>query len=278
MQSTDGKNTAIFVSCGGDPFAESDKNNPTIGDGWAAIARLQIIAAQELGHFSDIKRDSNGNQIDRHSADFGATKAKDHVKKARKNDINTCIKLRKDLCSLGMQKLIDYETQLKFYNRNNITGLRVSFVKILCFFYRMKFLHKSIRNGFLFVKKFKQDVYPALMIDLMINDMKFNLAPMADVYKNSNPDVEEAIACVEALARVPQQVKKWGHLTTKIAMKELYEIYYNEVIVSLVHNYTLMTGKQYEPLLHKQRKIIDFFRWLVILKKKLVLTPVRFID
>ncbi len=44
------------------------------------------------------------------------------------------------------------------------------------------------------------------------------------------PEAEEAIACVEALARVPQQVMKWGYLTTKSTMHDLYKIYYGEVI------------------------------------------------
>ena len=67
MQSTDGKNVCIYVSCGGDPFAANNELSPQFGNGWAALARFQIIAAQEIGHFADIMRDSNGRQITRHS-------------------------------------------------------------------------------------------------------------------------------------------------------------------------------------------------------------------
>lgn len=40
------------------------------------------------------------------------------------------------------------------------------------------------------------------------------------LYKNKNPEIEEAIACIEALARVPQQAIKWGYLTTKETMHD----------------------------------------------------------
>ncbi len=36
---------------------KNSKDHPIYGGGFAAVARLQIIAAQELGHFADIKRD-----------------------------------------------------------------------------------------------------------------------------------------------------------------------------------------------------------------------------
>ena len=83
------------------------------------------------------------------------------------------------------------------------------------------------------------------MIKAMIEDMRFNLSPVADVYKRVNKEEEEAIACIEALARVPQQVIKWGYLTTMETMRDLYKIYYGEVIPSLIINYNLMTGKKY---------------------------------
>ncbi|KAJ6644958.1 hypothetical protein Bhyg_00155 [Pseudolycoriella hygida] len=200
MQSTDGKNVAVFVSCGGDPFADNNKDHPTLGDGWAAVARLQIIAGQELGHFADIKRDANGRQISRHSANFAGTKATPHVKSARRNDLINCDKLFAELLRLGMKKMIYYEEKVKFYDKNNVKGLK---------YYQR---------------------YMGLMLKVLIDDMKFNLAPVADVYKHSNPEIEETIACVEALARVPQQVMKWGYLATMETMRELYKIYYNEYL------------------------------------------------
>lgn len=84
------------------------------------------------------------------------------------------------------------------------------------------------------------------MLRSMIADMKFNLAPVADVYKRDDKEAEEAISCVEALARVPQQVNKWGYLTTKAMMEGLYHVYYGQVIPSLIEVYSSVTGKPYK--------------------------------
>jgi hypothetical protein len=116
MQSTDGRNVCIYVSCGGDPFAKNNATNPTYGNGWAALARLQIIAGQELGHYADIMRDHEGKQISRHSANFSCTIAKPHVIEARKNDIARCKALSKLLIECGINKLIKIENKLKFYD------------------------------------------------------------------------------------------------------------------------------------------------------------------
>ena len=89
-----------------------------------------------------------------------------------------------------------------------------------------------------------------IMIKAMILDMQSNLSPVADVYKRNDPEAEEAIACVEALARVPQQVMKWGYLTTKATMHDLYKIYYGEVIPSLIKNYELHTNTKYKRDYH----------------------------
>ncbi len=115
-----------------------------------------------------------------------------------------------------------------------------------------------------------------LMIRAMIEDMKFNLAPIADVYKNSDPEVEETIACIEALARVPQQVMKWGYLTTMETMKGLYKIYYYEVIPSLISNYVSMTKQSYKRNMSKPRSLANFFHKINIFReKKLAFKQVR---
>lgn len=262
MQSTDGKNVAVFVSCGGNPFGKNNIEHPTYGDGWPSVARLQIIAAQELGHFADIRRDEKGNQIGRHSANFSGTRSYDHVKLARKNDINRCIKLFKILHDNGLKQLIEYDTRLDFYRKNKITGLKILFLKFLQSIYKYKILYFAHNNKLLFIKRFKADIYMGLMIKTMIADMQFNLSPVADVYKRDNPEEQEAIACIEALARVPQQVIKWGYLTTMELMQDLYKIYYNEVVPSLISNYELMTGEKYTRTLSKPK--ITFF---VVLKR-----------
>ena len=71
-----------------------------------------------------------------------------------------------------------------------------------------------------------------LMIQEMLSDMLLNLTPTADVYQHPNPEVTEAIACAESLARIPQQALKWGYIITKETMHDLYKIYYNQVIPS----------------------------------------------
>ena len=70
MQSTNGMDLSICDN----PFAENNKDHPTYGNGFAAAARFQIITAQELSHFADIKRDDRGKQIICPSANFSSTK------------------------------------------------------------------------------------------------------------------------------------------------------------------------------------------------------------
>ncbi len=253
MQSTDGSNVCIYVSCGGDPFAENNKTNPVYGDGWASLARLQIIAGQEIGHYADIIRDAQGRQIGRHSANFACTRAASHVKKARKADIVRCNKLYDKLLAGGMDKLLELEEKLKFYDDQKLSNIRVYFIRILRIYYKWKFFKFAQVNRYVFIEKFKNEKYVASMIKAMIIDMHSHLAPIADVYKRSNLEAEEAIACVEALARVPQQVMKWGYLTTRASMHDLYKIYYKEVIPSLIENYELFTGYKYTRSLKKKK-------------------------
>ena len=246
MQSTDGSNVCIYVSCGGDPFAPNNTSNPFYGDGWAAAARMQIIAGQELGHYADIIRNTQGQQIGRHSANFSCTRAKPHVKEGRRNDIKRCHNLYKNLLSWGMDKMLSLEEKLKFYNKQKISGFKVLWIRILIQYHKYRFSKLAINNNCIFVKKFSNEKYMAIMIKTMILDMQSNLSPAADVYKRADPEAEEAIACVEALARVPQQVMKWGYLTTRSTMHDLYKVYYSEVIPSLIKNYELYTNTKYK--------------------------------
>ncbi|GAB4164244.1 MAG: DUF2748 family protein [Rickettsiaceae bacterium] len=247
MQSTDGSNVCIYVSCGGDPFAKNNENHPTYGDGWAALARLQIIAGQEIGHYADIKRDKNGRQITRHSANFACTKAAENVKAGRKNDINRCDRLYNTLLQGGMKELIEVETQLKFYSTQKVSGPRVWWLWLLKVFHCKKLVRFSVKNNLIFIKRFDgRENYVGLTLAAMIKDMKSQLSMTAEVYKHPDPEAEEAINCAEALARVPQQVLKWGHLTTRATMHDLYQIYYKQVIPSLVENYELFTSTTYK--------------------------------
>lgn len=251
MQSTDGKSVAIYTSAGGDPFLPTDPETRIYGDGWPAVARMQIVAAQELGHYADIKRDNSGHQIGRHAANFSCTFATPHVKAGRVADINKCNELLDCLMNNGMKKLIDHETALRFYRKNKVSGIKNLYHIIMIFFYELRLGLLASKAEFLFIKKFKQEKYMGLMISAMIADMKFNLSPVADVYKRDDKEAEIAIACVEALARVPQQCVKWGHITTSVMMGNLYRVYYNEVITDLIRVYEGLTGKPYKPNLGK---------------------------
>jgi hypothetical protein len=95
-----------------------------------------------------------------------------------------------------------------------------------------------------------------------------NLAPQADAYKRDDVLEEEAIACIEALARVPQQVNKYGHGFTKACMHELYHLYYDEVIPACYQAYGHYTGKEFScdmtpiamPLSVKLKRLYRYLR------------------
>lgn len=278
MQSTDGREVSIFVSCGGDPFAKTDPEVKIYGDGWPAIARLQIIAAQELGHYADIRRDKIGRQIGRHSANFACTRPTPHVKEARHKDVSRCKQIRTYLMENGMERLIHHESSLRFYHKQKVSGMRSWWAKLMSLYYRKKLCSISEKDGYFFIKKFKSERYMGLMIEAMIEDMQANLSPNADVYKRDDKDAEEAIACAEALARVPQQAIKWGYITTKEMMAGLYKIYYEEVIPDLISVYENVTGKKYKP---NYKKIPVSFKtkfWRFVAKFKKQDLPYRDLD
>jgi hypothetical protein len=70
-------------------------------------------------------------------------------------------------------------------------------------------------------------------LSAFVEDMAFNLAPQAEVYRDADPLVEEAIAVIEAVARVPQQVNKWGHKPVMKAWPNLYQFYFGIVMPAL---------------------------------------------
>ena len=279
MQSTDGTNVCIYVSCGGDPFAKNNETNPLYGNGWAALARLQIIAGQEIGHFADIKRDPQGRQITRHSANFSCTQATPHVKEARRSDIERCNNLTRTLQKCGIDRLIKTENKLKFYDKQKISGTRVWWLKLFAKYYRNQLLAAAQKKKLFFIKRFDREKFIGLSLAAMIEDMQSHLSPIAEVYKREDPEAEEAISCVEALARVPQQANKWGYLTTRATMHDLYRVYYNEVIPSLIENYQHLTKTRYKRNynIHKTHFIKKLLTKLRIIgrKDKFEFTEVR---
>jgi hypothetical protein len=250
MQSTDGKKAAIFVSCGGNPLADTEKD-AIFGDGLPAIARMVIIAAQEIGHYSDILRDPRGRQISRHSADFGGNKAKENVRQARISDIKNMQDMKLVFNKYGMKKMSEYERHIKFFKKNKRRGIIVLWSKFKLLILKQKFINSVPKKYSNIIKKNISEKFLASKLEAYINDMEFNLAPKADVYMRENKVEEEAIACIEALARVPQQCVKWGDLMAKAGMPNLHNIYYNQVIPACIQTYNIFTGQSYTPNMRK---------------------------
>ena len=243
MQQTYGDELAVFISCGGDPFHENQDSSAEYGDGFPAMARLQVIAGQELGHYADIIRDENGRHIARHSADYPYTAARENVKKARKDDIKNCELIYLQLNKVDFSQLLEIEQKLKFYAKNKVRNLKVLFLLLFFYIKRFLFFYKIEKEQLFFIKIHKKYSHIASIIDVMIKDMEFNLDPQADVYERDDAEEQEAIKCIEALARIPQQVMKWGHYTTKAMMPNLYHIYYARVIPSLIESYQTASSK-----------------------------------
>jgi hypothetical protein len=230
MQSIEGNNAAIFVSAGGDPFGKTE--NLYYGDGKPALARMIVIAAQEIGHYSDFLRDEKGRKVSRFSMNFDGYGARDPVKTYRLQDIQHVKTLIHTITreSFLFKSLYNYEGALKFFRQNRkgdliilITSLKILFQKL---FVKL-FLGRKYKILF---EQFSRYDYLALKIVEMLEDMEFNLTPQADVYRNPDKRIEEAIQCAEALARVPQQTMKWGEKVTRYVYPNLFKFYYKTVI------------------------------------------------
>jgi len=246
MQSTNGKDVAIFISCGGNPLKDNEDKFAEYGDGWPARARILAIGGQEFGHYSDIMRDEKGKQISRYSANFNATKAKEDVRIARINDIKRSKFILDKLYEIGLNNIIETERKIKFYKKNKKVGVFLLIEILKLFFQRLFFFQRAKKNNIFVLDHIKSEPRIGTLIKAITEDMLFNLSPKADVYKKDNKDEEEAIACVEALARVPQQSNKWGKPITKIFMKDLYITYYKIVIPGCVVAYQNISKKRYE--------------------------------
>lgn len=281
MQSTDGKNVAIFVSCGGDPLLldpiiEKDHNKTnlleeeekTYGDGKPALARMMGIAGQEIGHYSDIMHDQFGRQFGRYSANFRGTIANDKVNLARLTDMKNIQSLWSMLNKIGLEKLIDKEKDIQFFRRNPTRSLGYYFKLISLTIMKNRFIELSRQIKFWPIEDIKNKDYVGFRMQEMLSDMMFNLQPVADVYSSSDKNEEVAIACIEALARVPQQVNKWGHRSTLFFWRNLYKFYYYKLIPGCINDYERMSGKTftyYPNKMHhynwKEKLKIKFQQW-----------------
>jgi hypothetical protein len=164
--------------------------------------------------------------------------------------------MRNILIKSGLEKLAEHERHLKFFNKNKRTGMVVVVTRIKEIISRRRFISKAVRYYPALIKNNSKERYLASKLKAFLDDMQFNLEPKADVYARADKREEEAIACIEALARVPQQACKWGHLTAKIAMPNLYQIYYQQVIPACIETYQNLTGNAYSVNMVKQHKTI----------------------
>ncbi len=266
MQSTDGRNAAIFVSCGGDPFGDQQDKEITYGDGFPAMARLMVIAGQEIGHYADIIRDLNGNHISRHSSNFNGTRAKQKMRKSRERDIQNTRRIEKSLNINGLTKLTAIENHVRIFKKFK----RIDFEAIKYYLKRIILTRKikifMDQNKLYFYKSLPKLDYLGNEISLFIADQKFNIAPKADVYRNDDPKIEEAIACIEAIARVPQQVNKWGHDAVGTFWPNMYKLYYQDIIDGCILSYENYTGKPFKLMPGKIKKSWKY--WFKNLFKK----------
>lgn len=248
LQSTDGRNSAVFISCNGNPLVSSEFNveEPVeMGDGYPAKARLLVIGAQELGHYADIIRDKKGRKVARHSANIACTKATEEAHHARQYDLRFAHSVLYQADILGIGKVMELERHLRFFKKQKRKGRIVYTTQRKYNSLLKKFIKQCRKHGLAFFSQIKDRPYPATYFYTMVQDMAFNLAPKADAYERSDPVEEDAIACVEALARVPQQEVKWGADMTSILMPMLHAFYYKNVIPACIQSYETLSGESF---------------------------------
>lgn len=245
MQSISAKDTRIYVSSDGDPFDDAEERREATH---YSIARFMTIAGQETGHFADLRRDDSGTAYGRYSLDLYRYQASEKVRTGRLKDIDWVNKTRNIFSYLNLGKAAKVEKSISFFNK-----YRKYSIKHLTTIIKSYLLTKMLQRRALKFNVKIAKLHSAKDMAIMLADMSFNLSPQADVYKNKDKVIEEAIACVEALARVPQQVNKWGHETTRFMYPNLYRIYYNEVIPGCIKAVEKLTGKKFRINLQTRR-------------------------
>lgn len=227
LQATSDTGTAVYISCGGDPFFEGEQKTWTT-DGFPALARMMVIGGQELGHFADLKRNAQGI-VGRHStADASEMRASDMVRTARLGDIARLGAIQKQALASGLTALRRAEQAVAFYAKQK-RWVRWLFAQVWRAVMRARF-GRAVAVTFRTWPRYMHGEAVAMYLE----DMAFNLSPAADAYRHPNPQVEEAIACIEALARVPQQVHKWGDAAVRLAWPGLYGMYFGTVVPACV--------------------------------------------
>lgn len=242
LQATEGEGAAVYVSAAGDPFFEGEQKT-YITDGFQALARMVVIAGQELGHFADLKR-YQGKIIGRYSTDLHSNllRADPTARLAWERDKAVVRGLRGSFEGCGLAFLRNIEVKLWFYHQKRRFSVLWLYYQLLRFIALTVFKFKVSKKKLYIKFRTIPRLMTGEMIDTYLQDMAFNLTPDADAYKNDDPLIEEAILVIEAVARVPQQVNKWGHEAVMKAWPNLYQFYYGIVINSCIE-------QLYQPLI-----------------------------
>ncbi|MDX2095568.1 MAG: DUF2748 family protein [Alphaproteobacteria bacterium] len=230
LQATEGEGTAVYVSAGGDPFFEGTQKTYAT-DGFPALARMVVIAGQELGHFADLRRSAAGI-TGRHSTDahHSRLRANPIAAAGRLADMRRVAELTHAYQAAGLARLRRTETRLAFYHARLRYSPPWLLAQVWRFTRQAQLIHNCKRQKLLHHFNTLPRLYLGDAIEQYLADMGFNLAPDAEVYRNPDPLVEEAIAVIEAVARVPQQEHKWGRAAVQAAWPELHRFYYGTVI------------------------------------------------
>ncbi len=258
LQSNDMHDSAVFVSCGGNPFFEPSKDNESEYDGWAARARLMIVAAQEIAHHSDIIKNRNGENIGRASTNAYMNAPNRECESARQKDILRLKSIIQKLERSSVKNAFDLERRFRIqmkYRKYTIGTIILFLRKTLA--QRIFIMHAKLnRLNFLpHVKNRKEIAQEALIIT---GDMMFNLEPESPSYRNADEDIEKAIMCAEALARVPQQEIKWGKKCVKFFTPNMYKFFYEKIIPDELNLYNNYFKEKFNHTLTKpQKRIID---------------------
>ena len=229
LQSAGGGENAIYVACSGHPFLTDEERTYTT-DGFPALSRFFVIAAQETGHNADMIRDASGRRVGRYSAvDWGRAPSNLSGPQRRKDyAYSQHILRRAQACGLNL--VAEWERHLAFYRGNKLYNMRrlAAWAKSRLAWLLLKWLLRA--QGMGGVTHLRRDPYPATQLRSCLMDMCFNLNPLTDAYRRPDPQAEEATLCIEAVARVPQQVVKWGHRATRTCMSRLYPLYYGHIV------------------------------------------------
>jgi len=254
MQRISGDGTAVYVSCGGDPFVTKDEQKHYTTDGFPALARLLVIAAQEWGHYADIRRNAHGQRMGRHSASMVPLRAEFGVREARLQDLQIVGRLQQWAAFFQLPALISQERSERFYRKHR--PARAWWMRRHTQQAMSHLERRALAEEVHFFSIFPHHLLPegarATQMAECLNDMAVNLSPQAEVYRRKDSVQEEAIACIEALARVPQQVVKWGHTVTQACWPNLYRIYYGQVIPNVIQAVEGVTGRPFDQLVPPQ--------------------------